>query len=64
MAEPDPLTNLIEQARRIARHHPDLTAFYVAAIREKARGAKPEELEQLLGDLLKTAAPSGRPSGK
>ena len=64
MAEADPLTDLIEQAKRIARHHPDLAAFYVAAIREKARGVKPEELEPLLGDLLRAAVPSGRPSDK
>jgi hypothetical protein len=64
MAEPDPLANLIEQAKRIARYHPDLAAFYVAAIREKARGVKPEEMEPLLGDLLRAAAPSGRPSAK
>jgi hypothetical protein len=62
MAESDPLTDLIEQAKRIARHHPDLAPFYLAAIREKARGVKPEELEALLGDLLKPAASSGRPS--
>jgi hypothetical protein len=64
MAESDPLTDLIEQAKRIARHHPDLAAFYLAAIREKARGVKPEDLEPLLGDLLKLAAPSGHPSDK
>ena len=64
MSEPDPLIDLIEQAKRIARHHPALAAFYLAAIREKARGVKPEELEPLLGDLPKIAASSAsqRPS--
>lgn len=55
MAEADPLVILIEQAKRIARHHPELAATYLAAIREKARGMKPEELDQLLGDLPKVA---------
>lgn len=55
MAEADPLVNLIEQAKRIARHHPELAAFYLAAIREEAKGIKPEELEPLLGDLPKLA---------
>ena len=60
MAEADPLTMLIEQARRIAPHHPELVAPYLAAIREKARGVKPEELDRLLGDLSKVAKPSER----
>jgi hypothetical protein len=60
MNESDPLTMLVEQARRIAPHHPELAASYVAAIREKARGMGPEELEKLLGDLPKPAeAPKG-----
>ena len=61
MAAADPLVILIEQAKRIARHHPELAATYLAAIREKARGMKPEELEPLLGDLPKIAESSARP---
>lgn len=60
MAESDPLVNLIEQAKRIAPHHPELAAIYLAAIREKARGMKPEELEPLLGDLPRLAEAGGR----
>ena len=60
MAEADPLLILIEQAKRIARHHPELAATYLAAIREKARGMKPEELDALLGDLPKMAEASRR----
>ncbi len=59
MAESDPLVILIEQAKRIVRHHPELAASYLAAIREKARGVKPEDLERLLGDLPKAAETSG-----
>ena len=58
MSESDPLAVLVEQARRIAPHHPGLAASYVAAIREKARGMSPEELEKLLGDLPKPAEAS------
>ncbi len=58
MAEADPLLILIEQAKRIAPHHPELAPIYLAAIREKARGTKPEELDALLGDLPKMAEAS------
>ena len=51
MSESDPLTILIDQAQRIAAHHPELAASYLAAIREKARGMNPAEVERLLGDL-------------
>ncbi len=47
----NPLLVLIEQAKGIAKHHPEMAASYLAAIREKAKGMKPEELDQLLGDL-------------
>ncbi len=55
MSESDPLLVLIEQAKGIAKHHPEMAASYLAAIREKAKGMKPEELEALLGDLPKVA---------
>jgi len=51
MNESDPFLILIEQAKRIAPHHPQLAASYLAAIREKARGMNPAEVERLLGDL-------------
>lgn len=60
MAESDPLLILIEQAKRIVPHHPELAAGYLAAIREKAKGLKPEELEHLLGDLAEAAETAGR----
>ena len=58
----DPLVVLIEQAKGIAKHHPEMAASYLAAIREKAKGMKPEELERLLGDLPKIAAAARRPA--
>ncbi len=51
MADTDLLTHLIAQAKRIAPHHPELAAAYLAAIRERARGVPPAELDRLLGDL-------------
>lgn len=51
MSESDPLLVLIEQAKGVAKHHPEMAASYLAAIREKAKGMKPEELDKLLGDL-------------
>ena len=60
MSESDPLTILIDQAQRIAAHHPELAASYLAAIREKARGMSPEEVEKLLGDLPKLVEASRR----
>jgi hypothetical protein len=54
-SQSDPLLALIEQAKGIAKHHPELVTSYLAAIREKARGMKPEELDRLLGDLLQIA---------
>ena len=59
MAESDPLAILIEQAKRIVPHHPELAAGYLAAIREKARGVKPEDLEELLTDLARSVKASG-----
>ena len=54
-SQSDPLLALIEQAKGIANYHPELAASYLAAIREKARGMKPEELDGLLGDLPQIA---------
>ncbi len=56
----DPLLVLIDQAKGIAKHHPEMAASYLAAIREKAKGMKPEELERLLGDLPKLAQAARR----
>ena len=60
MSESDPLLALIEQAKGIAKHHPEMAASYLAAIREKAKGMKPEELDKLLGDLPRLAEASRR----
>jgi hypothetical protein len=58
----NPLLVLIDQAKGIVRHHPELAASYLAAIREKAKGMKPGELEPLLGDLPKIAEAARRPA--
>ncbi len=54
-SQSNPLAALIEQAKGIAKHHPEMAASYLAAIREKAKGMKPEELDRLLGDLPQIA---------
>ena len=58
MSDADPIITPVEQAMRIAKHHPELAATYLAAIREKTRGMKPEELDRLLGDLPKVVESS------
>jgi hypothetical protein len=55
MSDENPLQAFVDQAKRVAEHHPELAASYIAAIKEKARGLKPEELDRLLGKLPKIA---------
>ena len=64
MSQDNPLVALAEQAKRIAEHHPELVLSYIAAICEKAKGLKPEELDQLLGDLPKLAEAAARKGKK
>ncbi len=51
---------LIDQARRVCALHPDLLVRYLAAIRDKARGMPPKEVEALLESVSEAAA-AGRP---
>lgn len=42
---------LVEQAKRVCPRHPDLLPAYLAAIREKGKGMKEEDLKAILDDV-------------
>ncbi len=42
---------LVEQAKRVCAKHPDLLPSYLAAIREKGKGFKPDELQAILDEV-------------
>ncbi len=42
---------LVEQAKRVCAKHPDLLPSYLAAIREKGKGIKPDELQAILDEV-------------
>ncbi len=47
---------LLDQARRVSVQHPDLLVRYLAAIRDKARGMTPDEVEALVREVSEAAA--------
>lgn len=42
---------LVDQAKRVCPKHPDLLAPYLAAIREKGKGAKEDALQAILAEV-------------
>ncbi len=53
---------LLDQAKRVSARHPELLPRYLAAIRDKARGMPPEQVEALLKEVSEAAAAGeGRP---
>lgn len=49
---------LVEQAKRVCAKNPDLLLSYLAAIREKGKGANEEALQAILDEVAATA-PAG-----
>ncbi|MFB3816639.1 MAG: hypothetical protein ACE147_03140 [Candidatus Methylomirabilales bacterium] len=53
------LSALVEQAKRVCARHPELTEFYVRAIRDKGKGMPEDALEALLKDVTAAAGGTG-----
>lgn len=47
---------LVEQAKRVCVKHPDLLPAYLAAIEEKGKGMRAEELRALLKEVSASAS--------
>ena len=52
---------LVEQAKRVCPKHPDLAPAYMAAIREKGRGIRPDQLQAILDEVAKSAPKANEP---
>ncbi len=52
---------LVEQAKRVCARHPELSEFYVRAIRDKGKGMPDEALEALVKQVAE-ACPTPTPT--
>jgi hypothetical protein len=54
---------LVEQAKRVCARHPELTEFYVRAIRDKGKGMPEDALEGLVKQVAEAGARAASAEG-